>query len=1129
MTLVLRDDNVVDVAAREVPEDVAAARAMATTDLVVTPHPLTFDGRRVLQAVVLRPGETLVELLERHGVRPDERWVVSIAGAMVPSRLWAVTRPKHGHLIECRRLMGEDVVRAFALVAVIWAAPQLAALAFTSGTLLHAFATASIIMIGSAVVNRLLPPSRARLNTYDRETGSTYSLAGGRNRARMYEPLGLLFGVTKVIPDYAALPYTWFEGDEQYQALRFDAGINCKSLADIKIGQTSLASFSGVIESRTGFASGNTDDADWANVDTVAGAVLDAPTAPGPWVTRTTSVDTVRWAVDVVSSLYAMNDDGELATAYTWFDLEYRLVGAPSWTSLGNITLASTTTKPVRRTITSDQLPAGQYEVRLRKTAANIATARSSNAMEFAALKSYQAPSNDTPGYPQFGLRIKASAQLSGVIDELSWVATALDVPVWNGTAFVTQPSRNPGAQMLQFARGIFDPTGRLQAGMGLPDAQIDLESLKSFTLHCAANGYVFDHWFDQPLSAYDTLEAIANAGMGSVSYHSGRLGVVWMAQGQPREAVVNMATIKAGTFRVDYMTRDLSDELEVSWFDRDAAWAPKSLRLLAPGVTVPRQTARYAPVGVTTEAAAARAGRLSMAQNVYQRKAVTWQTDLEHLAYRRFSVVALSHDMTRWGQGGRVKAAVNASGVVTLTLDEPVPEHGTRYIGLRIPGETGYRIFGVNAFVGETRVVTLSSTWPSGVPVPGDSAGNPAHDTIWIYDFRAEPGQRLRVVSVEPSNDLKGATVTAVPEPDAFWTYVNSGAYTVSAPPALPGQVVAQNIRVTQRRLDLNVANSTELNITFDVSGPFGSAEVWGAPSNDELLLLGTTMTPRFGPVLVGNDGTFDIEVRPFGRDGRRGTPASISYNVTLGVPVGLGSSLLVLRSTAMTFTFDTAGTAVPGSQSISFTAVLSNLTGTATFVCELFNAAGVSMGLVTMGGTGNTRTLSLAQFGAAARAQIDATLSGYTDRITVNRLVVGPPVAGPVATPGNFFIYASALSPSDAPAAIEFRANGEIFEVVNAVATKVGEWYSPPATAIGAAFEMRFDLTLAEGLTGGESDNAVAAWSALSAYRFVSLATTENAGGSRRRIYAYTIRNSVSGAQVSAGLVQLEAEVNL
>lgn len=797
----------------EMSAEVADEVVDAGYDLIVDPHPLSTEGRVVVRAALVYPRESLADFVERNGVAlADGRWMVTVGGAAVPAAMWRCTRVKPGQLILCRRAPGKDAIRIVATIALVAFAFAtgpigLTALAgLTAGTLGTLAIQYGVVMLGSVLINKLLPPSRARLQSYDQQTGSTYSLQGGRNRARPYEPIGLLFGTTKVVPDFAAQPFSWFDSDEQYQAVRLDGGLNCGTVGALQIGTTPIASYADVTDTRVGFAAGNGTLPFWADVDTLAGAALTAPASPGAWVTRTSSAGAVTLVVDVVAQLYALNSKGAPTTATLQLDLERRLLPAGAWVALQaagtRVTLTSMTTKAVRRSIRSPTLPAGQYEVRVRKVTADVATSTASNAVEWVSLKTYQEDTSAGLQTPQVALTIRASGQLNGVLDQVSWLATQTARPVWNGTAWVTEATRNPGAHILLLARGIYAADGRLLAGLGLPDEQIDIASLQAFMVHCAANGYVFDHWFDAPLSCIEMLEAIAAAGLGSISFHPGRLSVVWLASGQPVEAIVTMGNIKAGTFRVDYTTTPSADELELSWFDRDAGWVAKSLRILAPGVTTPRETARYAPLGVTTEAAAVRAARLAMAQNIYQRKSVSWEMDLEHLAFRRYSLVALAHDLTQWGYSGRVQAAANVGGVVTLQLDDKVPYNpgaGARKIGLRIPGETGYRLFDVTAFAGDSNVVTLMGAWPGGVALPGDSASNPPHDTLWIYDFAATPGKRLRITEIEPAPDLKGARVTAVPEPDEFWSYMASGVYTVPALPAAGPALAASNIRVTQ------------------------------------------------------------------------------------------------------------------------------------------------------------------------------------------------------------------------------------------------------------------------------------------------------------------------------------------
>ena len=79
----------------------------------------------------------------------------------------------------------------------------------------------------------------------------------------------------------------------------------------------------------------------------------------------------------------------------------------------------------------------------------------------------------------------KASGQLSGAVDELNWIATAKPMPYWNGSAWITATSRtnglsNPGAQILQLARGIYDENGELAAGLGWRDGSRNADPIRT-------------------------------------------------------------------------------------------------------------------------------------------------------------------------------------------------------------------------------------------------------------------------------------------------------------------------------------------------------------------------------------------------------------------------------------------------------------------------------------------------------------------------------------------------------------------------------------------------------------------------------------------------------------------------
>ncbi|OYW79002.1 MAG: hypothetical protein B7Z19_06130, partial [Polynucleobacter sp. 32-46-5] len=104
--------------------------------------------------------------------------------------------------------------------------------------------------------------------------------------------------------------------------------------------------------------------------------------------------------------------------------------------------------------------------------------------------------------------------------------------------------------------------------------------------------------------------------------------------------------------------------------------------------------------------------------------------------------------------------------------------------------------------------------------------------------------------------------------------------------------------------------------------------------------------------------------------------------------------SQSLLLSTTSQAFTFDGNGAANPSSQTVTIAAAIQNLPGTPAFTATAFNSSGTSLGQVTLGGSGTSRTLSLAQFNTFANTQyvtVTCSLGGLSDSVTINRVADG------------------------------------------------------------------------------------------------------------------------------------------
>lgn len=857
---------------------------------VWTPNALTLDGQKNIPCD-LQEGETLLAFLRRHvpGIESGA-WAVKIGGIEIPRRMWGKTYPKHGMHIACRATVGKQVV-AIVAIAVLSYFTMGAGLALWAGT--GAMATAmgvGAFVAGSILINKVLGPKVPKPGEGPAAGKQIYSLRSQRNSARPYEPIPVLWGEMRVAPDLASQPYTWHQSEDQYLSTILLGGVNVHSAADLAIGDTPLSSYQDVDVYYNGFSGmPNQKIPLSSNMDSLAGGAIEDDET---WVTRTSSPGAIQLAVDLEYVMY-LQGNKSLLWAHSDITVQYRKVGTSEWRVLTGAVKRIGSNKAEPRRVTWQQpVDEGQYEVRMKQKKVARTDQNGTNGfrqVSWVSLRSTQPDNTDYSAFGRIGIKIKATGQLSGALDTVRVTYRAKPMPVWTGTAWTTATTRenglsNPGAILLQTLRGIWHK-GKLQFGYGLSDDQIDIDGLKAFMLHCTAKGYTYDKWITSSMNLQEFCQEVALAGMGEFSWTDGsRPTAVFVGAGQPTSAVVNMANMLKASFSVDYALSNAADGIEYQYVDRAKNFETVTLRVSAPGVSTALNPARITGEGVTNEAHAAIMARYHLAQSLYQYKTIHFGADIEHLDYRRLSVLSVSHDLTQWGYGGRVMGAWRSGGQVLIQLDEPVPPLPTPRLGLRLPGDRDYRVFAVQALEEASDTLVLTTPWPAGVALPGE--GDDAHDTLWCYDFKATPGYRVRVTSLEPEQDLKGAKVTCVPEGPEFWDYVLNGTY-VPAPSqtVLPQHARAsvKNLRVTEH---VNVQGDTEwyeLSALWDVEGDYDHAQVWAGVDGSELQLVDANAVGSRTRFRIDGPGQWLVEVRPFNAGGQVGQSAAALYITTL------------------------------------------------------------------------------------------------------------------------------------------------------------------------------------------------------------------------------------------------------
>lgn len=824
--------------------------------LVSNPHPLIGAGREVCFAE-FGNRETLKAYIERTGVIvPSGDVAVWHNGYRVPDALWERLIPRTGDQVIIRAKVhgggggGGKILQTVATIALIVVATAVfgpaGTFATTYGATAAAVASAVTLVGGSLLVNALLPPPKQSLpelaNGNKTENNPTYSIAGGSNQARPWQPMTLVFGRHKVVPDLAAKPYTEYDSDDQYlnQAFHFGLQGTVLSITDLRLGDTPITDFEGVQLQRA--ATNGKLTLFPTNVDSITGFALNQ--ADG-WIERTTPINTNHIRFELATQLYYVADDGSLAFRSAIYEFQYRAVGSATWINIGEYTnpatyakfywskrsydlisasgdggsdyyvaggqveygttifadhtdgeivteydpidgvdvsyiwvwtphpytlkqpwqgiapdplLAGATavagikktnnkTEPLRFSVDVG-VAAGQYEVRVRKTTGDVSNSRQSNVTVVNQILCYQPDTADYTRQARYAVRIKATSQLQGQIQNLTGICSA-SCPVWNGSAFVTKQTSNPAWWFYWYAKGMNDDSGNRIFGGGLTASQIDLDAIKAWAVFCDQKKLTFNYVLSQRTTVHDVLTMIARAGRAAYTWQTGKLGVVWDAANLPVVAMVGPYNILAGSFNVTYVNEGTADEIVMNFINPKRNWEQDSVRVAVPNVVANNNTITLDFDGCTDENMAAREANLIAASQAFHRRRVAWEMDIEGMVATRGDVVQFSHDLTVWSYSGRLLSG-NRS---TLKLSQTVVSAGSGWLSLRSP-DGDIELIQVTSAVGDVDELTIATPLPLSFPVPDEEPTIPAVDWAFQFDPLATPGRRIKIIDVQPSGD---------------------------------------------------------------------------------------------------------------------------------------------------------------------------------------------------------------------------------------------------------------------------------------------------------------------------------------------------------------------------------------
>lgn len=382
--------------------------------------------------------------------------------------------------------------------------------------------------------------------------------------------------------------------------------------------------------------------------------------------------------VRIVASLVPGNTGTGLV-----FEGQSYLYGGINSDAFDPLNFERNTSTPFRASITiTPPVPGLQYEVRVKATrVASIGTILAVNDIDWVMLRTIQTSQPvSKPGLCLVAMRIKATGQLNGTLDNFNCIAESI-LPDWDGSTWIERPTSNPAS----IYRNILQGSANARA---LSDSRVDLVRLQAFHESCAAQGWSFNANVDYRTTVNELSRDVLAAGRASLHQQDGKFSVV---EDLPQTLAKQLISPRnSWGFRGTRVFSDLPHALKVRFVNPEKDWQQDERIVYADGYSETNASKFEALelTGITDPEQAWKLARYHLAVATLRPETYEVNMDVEHLVCNRGDLVLVQHDVPLFGLiTGRIKGVTTDSlgRASAITLDEPCVMHAGERYGVRI------------------------------------------------------------------------------------------------------------------------------------------------------------------------------------------------------------------------------------------------------------------------------------------------------------------------------------------------------------------------------------------------------------------------------------------------------------
>jgi hypothetical protein len=587
------------------------------------------------------------------------------------------------------------------------------------------------------------------------EGSPTYGWDGIRTMQDVGVPIAVCYGEHKLGGNIANA-YIRYDGDKSYlNVLLALCEGEIESINDIKFNDQPIENFDNVTTTER---MGTNDQSIIPNFDVAHNFYDKNSTFEQSSAVTYTTVDDDVTTIDLhllcPQGLYQVNSSGAVIDFSITYQVEYRAVGAGSWTDLGSTTITAKTRTTLRRVYRISGLTADQYEVRITKTSEDSSLDPiKESTFQWSQVDEIKEDSFAYPNTAVLGIEALATDQMSGTIPNITCVVKGRKIScpavmngaaeidwedyywntddeefqlisdntslTWDGSTYRTEWSRNP----VWILKDLIS-NDRFGLGEFIDSTILNSDDLVESAKYCeelvpdGAGGYekrfCLDVAIDSLTSAIDLIMQLTSSFNGFAFYSEGAVKI-GIDKEEDYVQLFNMGRIKKNTFSQSWKSlKEVPNVLEAQILDAEKDYEQDTIAYIDDGSLAAGDPQRKKSVRlfVTKISQAVRILRYMAKAAKYQKRTYSFAVGIEAIACQVGDVCAIAHDVPQWsvGSGNVISATSN-----TITLDEEVTiESGKTYQIIIQHADDSFETQTISTILGVYSTLSISGSFDS-------------------------------------------------------------------------------------------------------------------------------------------------------------------------------------------------------------------------------------------------------------------------------------------------------------------------------------------------------------------------------------------------------------------------------